>query len=673
MLASIVFLVFAFVARCRVTFPCCGFLCFAWRREDVRLCTRVLNRVFLDHFSIPTLRMSTSKAPKSVVAGALGPWKLDELPAPEAARSGGLLCRLGPSVVFTAAAIGLGEWVAGPSVVARHGGSLLWFGLLSLVLQSFLRLGTTRYSLCCGESISVGFCRTRPGPWLWIPVYAALEILCLLPILVSSLFLSAAFFGESEAAMAGVVFGAQIPDSVTVKVVAAVIFLVLCLPVFLKTSIQRRIQRVLAVKLALVLVVLIPVAVFTVDSKSTGRILRGVFAVGELPTSLENVVAGDAFNLSETLGAATHRVEGMIQNGKPVVTTYEVHQGNDLRRFGPGEPVPVTLHGARGDLVKRAIELAGHGKVWHRGSSPTGEILTVDGTLAQDGLWAIETYTLSEVNHFQRFSRIEDVPEKWRANFEKIATGNDGSRLNLLAHVSQKGSLPHLDWILIGALVGLVGAGGLLGSLLTQGVRDARWGMGARVAEDVAGGSTFSDTEENRVRWRSWLRLTVRDQVVALGCGVLVFVLPCLIASESAGSDSWSALSLGLPSAWLAALGVFVVVSSSLLFSLASARRWSDVFGVVHPSRSQQGRNLVVPVVVALFGVVALMLLPPRQILSRGVVGLNAALALMAFHTLVVNLTLLPRNFRPNWPLLVGLGLSGSFFLGITLLVLLSS
>ena len=51
---------------------------------------------------------------------------------------------------------------------------------------------------------------------------------------------------------------------------------------------------------------------------------------------------------------------------------------------------------------------------------------------------------------------------------------------------------------------------------------------------------------------------------------------------------------------------------------------------------------------------------PPAQIAT---LGYNFALGFSCFHTLAINLTLLPRELRPGWFVRVGLVLSGIFFL----------
>jgi len=51
-----------------------------------------------------------------------------------------------------------------------------------------------------------------------------------------------------------------------------------------------------------------------------------------------------------------------------------------------------------------------------------------------------------------------------------------------------------------------------------------------------------------------------------------------------------------------------------------------------------------------------------RIINDKDTTGFNFAFAISAWHTLVVNTTLLPKALRPNWLIRIGLVLSGLFF-----------
>ena len=75
-----------------------------------------------------------------------------------------VLRTIGPGIIGLGIAIGSGEWLLGPSVVARYGPALLWVTTVSVLLQAFLNIEMARYTMYTGEPVTVGFMRTRPGP-----------------------------------------------------------------------------------------------------------------------------------------------------------------------------------------------------------------------------------------------------------------------------------------------------------------------------------------------------------------------------------------------------------------------------------------------------------------------------------------------------------------------------
>lgn len=91
------------------------------------------------------------------------PWQRDSLPDPPrlTARSWTLL--IGPGLLMAGSNIGGGEWLFGPIVTARYGGSLMWLATLSIAFQVSYNLSVMRYTLYTGEPIFVGFFRTAPG------------------------------------------------------------------------------------------------------------------------------------------------------------------------------------------------------------------------------------------------------------------------------------------------------------------------------------------------------------------------------------------------------------------------------------------------------------------------------------------------------------------------------
>src|SRR5687768_18344238 len=84
---------------------------------------------------------------------AMPPWDLGELPeAPRLTlRSWTLL--IGPGLVAAGAAIGGGEWLAGPLTTARYGGAILWLSTVSILCQVVYNLEINRYTLYSGEPI----------------------------------------------------------------------------------------------------------------------------------------------------------------------------------------------------------------------------------------------------------------------------------------------------------------------------------------------------------------------------------------------------------------------------------------------------------------------------------------------------------------------------------------
>ena len=106
------------------------------------------------------------------------PLELVDLPTPEqvfGVRKMGwqemVLLALGPSVIALGISLGSGEWLLGPLNVGRYGlKGIFWVVLVSVVLQVFYNVELARYTLATGEPPVVGFGRTPPGFWFWIPL-----------------------------------------------------------------------------------------------------------------------------------------------------------------------------------------------------------------------------------------------------------------------------------------------------------------------------------------------------------------------------------------------------------------------------------------------------------------------------------------------------------------------
>lgn len=131
--------------------------------------------------------VSTSSLPAAVTDSTDTGWPLGvsrppldlaDLPTPEQVfnlRRLGIeeliLVVLGPGLIALGLSFGSGEWILGPLNVSQYGmRGIFWVALVSIVLQIFYNVELGRYTLATGEPPIVGFGRTPPGYWFWVPV-----------------------------------------------------------------------------------------------------------------------------------------------------------------------------------------------------------------------------------------------------------------------------------------------------------------------------------------------------------------------------------------------------------------------------------------------------------------------------------------------------------------------
>src|SRR6478735_2359055 len=117
---------------------------------------------------------------------AMPRWETGELPPVPVVGWRNILAMIGPGVVMSASAIGGGEWLLGPTVTAKYGGSLMWLAATSIIFQSLYNIEISRYTLYCGEPIFSGKFRTLPGPWFWLFIYLLFDFSVVFPYLAAS-------------------------------------------------------------------------------------------------------------------------------------------------------------------------------------------------------------------------------------------------------------------------------------------------------------------------------------------------------------------------------------------------------------------------------------------------------------------------------------------------------
>ena len=90
-----------------------------------------------------------------------------ELPPPPPPKFSAYFKTLGPGVIMASLAIGSGEWILFPAVVAAFGPALLWAAALSCVLQAVLAVESMKYPVYCGQPVHKFIQKLPPRPLVW--------------------------------------------------------------------------------------------------------------------------------------------------------------------------------------------------------------------------------------------------------------------------------------------------------------------------------------------------------------------------------------------------------------------------------------------------------------------------------------------------------------------------
>jgi hypothetical protein len=202
-------------------------------------------------------------------------WEEADLPPAPAITLRSWTALIGPGVLMVGSNIGGGEWLFGPIVTARYGGSLMWIATVSIACQVFYNLSIMRYTLYTGEPIFLGFFRTRPGPKFWAVFYLMLDLGGVFPYLASN----------AAVPLAAVILG-HLPgpgDDALVRTLSYVIFLSVLTPLIFGGKIYNAIERIMVTKLVLVLGYLMFIGLFMVRRETWFDIFSGFLKFGSLP------------------------------------------------------------------------------------------------------------------------------------------------------------------------------------------------------------------------------------------------------------------------------------------------------------------------------------------------------------------------------------------------------
>jgi len=237
----------------------------------------------------------------------------------------------------------------------------------------------------------------------------------------------------------------------------------------------------------------------------------------------------------------------------------------------------------------------------------------------------------------------------------------------------------NVDMLLLGALVGYSGGGGVLNITLSNWARDKGYGMGGRVGSigGMVGGerSQLADTgfmfepdAENLSRWRGWWRIVRVDQWGIFFVGALLgmmlpallyvtFVMPgtdikglaisaVLANTIGASAGSW----LGLI---VAALGAWILFKTQLDVVEGMTRSVTDILWTgsarVRAWRGGDVRAVYYAVLAAvvIWGIIALKLAQPVALLMIGANIAGVIFVISSMHLLYLNTRVLPAALRP--------------------------
>src|SRR3954467_13860645 len=162
---------------------------------------------------------------------------------------------LGPGLVAAGAAIGGGEWLAGPLTTARYGGAILWLATISILVQVVYNLEICRYTLYCGEPIFTGKFRLIPGPWFWLVVYVFLDFGSVFPYLVANAAtpLGAVILGEiPDVAKTYHLAGLDFTGQVFLRFLTYVVFILALLPLVFGGKVYNSLKAIMTFKIVVV-------------------------------------------------------------------------------------------------------------------------------------------------------------------------------------------------------------------------------------------------------------------------------------------------------------------------------------------------------------------------------------------------------------------------------------
>ncbi|MEC9093095.1 MAG: Nramp family divalent metal transporter [Planctomycetota bacterium] len=649
------------------------------------------------------------------MSNMLPTWEIAELPKPKPIGLKNLTGFIGPGIVMCGIQIGGGEWLLGPEITAKYGGTLMWIATIAIICQIFYNIECGRYALYTGEPVFTGFMRNRPGPSFWIGVFALFNIGALIPAL-----------STTASAVVVALFIGEIPNrdyNLILLLLSYVLFGLVTLPVLVGGKIYNTLEKIMTAKVIIVLTFCLFIGFFFVSPANWGRVFGGFLAFGNVPVERNEdrnangiLDPGEDWDRDGHLDQVEPRFEiNQLLPGNQLFRAYDSDgdhtfdlivkedpagtitlQDEPNRKFTPVNEIQFALHGKETSFAVRHQKKTSGSRLW----------ITLDqlGTLKEYPLHLTSGLSSKHPSYIDL-----DDDHRWDGDnvdnlFSSLFSGL-GFPLITLANIA-----------VLGAFAGYAGGGGLSNSTYSNFVRDKGWGMGSQVGAipSVVGGrgislshigKTFEINTENLSRWKGWWKYILTDQVMIWGPGCFMgMALPGLISIQFSEYSSFFTDSEGL--AWSQALitadglknapglwglnslfwtltvlvGLMVLLPSQMSIIDDVCRRWTDIFwsGLSNIRDTMAGKEVgrIYYRIMALYVVWSLVMQTVFLYFSdaKGMVLTvantnNLSLGLTAILILYNNHKFLPKEIRPR--LIHTLGMIGcaTFYLGMTLLV----
>src|SRR5687768_6198483 len=220
-------------------------------------------------------------------SGKMPAWDVAELPESPRLTGRSWAMLIGPGLVMGGAAIGGGEWLAGPLTTARYGGAILWLATISILAQVLYNLEISRYTLYCGEPIFNGKFRTPPSPMFWLCAYLVLDFGSVFPYLAANAAtpLAAVMVGEipQREKTYALLGGFMMSGAGLLQVLQYVVFLSMMLPLIFGRKVYNSLKLIMGVKIFLVLGFLLLVALLYSTPATWWDICSGFLKFGSVP------------------------------------------------------------------------------------------------------------------------------------------------------------------------------------------------------------------------------------------------------------------------------------------------------------------------------------------------------------------------------------------------------